>query len=123
MTALPLKILCVDDEPDLLKINTAILRNAGYEVTEAATGKECLRITKEQRPDLILLDVMLPDMNGYDICRQIKEAPELLGTYVMLGGNFPPLVAGVPLPDSSPPLGNNSYQENRSGAQKKHGAV
>lgn len=84
MTALPLKILCVDDEPDLLKINTAILRNAGYEVTEAATGEECLRITKEQRPDLILLDVMLPDMSGYDICKRIKEAPELLGTYVML---------------------------------------
>jgi len=52
MTALPLKILCVDDDPDLLQINTAILRNAGYEVTEAATGKECLRITKEQHPDL-----------------------------------------------------------------------
>jgi len=84
MTALPLRILCVDDEPDLLKINTAILRNAGYEVTEAATGKECLRITKEQRPDLILLDVILPDMSGFDICRQIKEAPEFLGTYVML---------------------------------------
>jgi len=84
MTALPLKILCVDDDPDLLQINTAILRNAGYEVTEAATGEECLRITKEQHPDLILLDVMLPDMSGLDICRQIKEAPELLGTYVML---------------------------------------
>ncbi len=84
MTALPLKILCVDDDPDLLQINTAILRNAGYEVTEAATGEECLRITKEQHPDLILLDVMLPDMSGFDICRQIKEAPELLGTYVML---------------------------------------
>ncbi|MFA6053963.1 MAG: response regulator [Thermodesulfovibrionales bacterium] len=84
MTALPLKILCVDDDPDLLQINTAILRNAGYEVTEAVTGEECLRITKERRPDLILLDVMLPDMSGFDICRQIKEAPELLGTYVML---------------------------------------
>jgi signal transduction histidine kinase len=84
MTALPLKILCVDDEPDLLRINTAILRNAGYEVTEAATGEECLRITKEQHPDLILLDVMLPDTSGFDICRQIKEAPELSGTFVML---------------------------------------
>jgi PAS domain S-box-containing protein len=84
MTVLPLKILCVDDDPDLLQINTAILRNAGYEVTEAVTGEECLRITEEQRPDLILLDVMLPDMSGFDICRRIKEAPELLGTYVML---------------------------------------
>jgi PAS domain S-box-containing protein len=84
MTALPLKILCVDDDPDLLQINTSILRNAGYEVTEAATGEECLRITKEEHPDLILLDVMLPDISGFDICRQIKETPELLGTYVML---------------------------------------
>jgi signal transduction histidine kinase len=84
MAALPINILCVDDDPDLLQINTAILRNAGYEVTEAVSGEECLRITKEQHPDLILLDVMLPDISGFDICTRIKETPELSGTYVML---------------------------------------
>jgi len=78
------KILCVDDEPDLLDINSTILRSAGYEVFKASTGSECLRIAGEQKPDLILLDVILPDMNGIDISKQIKTGPEFKGTYVIL---------------------------------------
>jgi PAS domain S-box-containing protein len=78
------KILCVDDDHDLLIINTSILRQAGYNVIEVSTGKECLRIVKEERPDLVLLDVMLPDINGLEICRQIKEDPELCNTYIIL---------------------------------------
>jgi len=78
------KILCVDDDPDLLNINASILRSAGYEVLEATTGNECLNITREKQPDLILLDVMLPDINGVDICKQIKSDPEFPGTYILL---------------------------------------
>jgi len=78
------KVLVVDDEPDLLNINSTILRSAGYEVLEASTGNDCLRIATEEHPDLILLDVNLPDISGIDVCRQIKADPELIGTYVIL---------------------------------------
>src|SRR4030042_6210464 len=78
------KILCVDDDPDLLYINASILRSAGFEVLEATTGNECLNIAREKRPDLILLDVMLPDINGVDVCRQIKSDPTLSVTYIIL---------------------------------------
>jgi PAS domain S-box-containing protein len=78
------QILVVDDEPDLLDINSTILRSAGYEVLEASTGNDCLRIATEEHPDLILLDVNLPDISGIDVCRQIKADPELIGTYVIL---------------------------------------
>jgi PAS domain S-box-containing protein len=78
------KILCVDDDPDLLTINSSILRLAGHEVFEAATGTDGLDITKKEHPDLILLDVVLPDIGGIDLCRQIKTDPDLFGTYVIL---------------------------------------
>jgi PAS domain S-box-containing protein len=78
------KILCVDDDPDLLNINVTILRSAGYEVLEASTGNECLHIARREHPDLVLLDVVLPDMNGFDVCKQIKSDPALYGTYIIL---------------------------------------
>jgi PAS domain S-box-containing protein len=78
------KILCVDDDPELLFINSSILRHAGHEVFEASSGHECLSVAQKENPDLILLDVMLPDVNGIDVCRQIKTDPTLRGTYVML---------------------------------------
>lgn len=84
MSTLKPKILCVDDEPDLLDINSTILRSAGYVVFKASTGNECLRIAIEEKPDLILLDVVLPDINGVDISKQIKTNPAFEGTYVIL---------------------------------------
>ncbi len=84
MTASKAKILCVDDDADLLQINAGILQSAGYNVVEACSGDECLRRVREDRPDLVLLDVMLPDASGFDICKKIKEDPELTGPYVIL---------------------------------------
>ncbi len=78
------KILCVEDDVDLLQLNSTILQSAGYEVTEACSGNECLRKIKEIRPDLVLLDVMLPDASGFELCKKIKEDPEMFGTYVVL---------------------------------------
>jgi len=78
------KILCVDDNEDLLHINASILQSAGYQVVEACSGHECLQRVKEERPDLVLLDVMLPDASGLDLCKKIKEDPELAGPYVIL---------------------------------------
>ncbi len=78
------RILCVDDDPELLSITSEILRREGYEVIKASTGNEGLRMAKQEHPDLILLDVNLPDINGNEVCKQIKADTTLTGTYVML---------------------------------------
>lgn len=76
-------ILIVDDEPDLARAYSRMLSSAGYETLQAATGAECLRVVGESRPDLILLDVMLPDMSGIEVCKRIKSDPALTGIYVI----------------------------------------
>jgi DNA-binding response OmpR family regulator len=77
------KILVVDGEPDLLYGYEHILRSAGYDVLQAATGAEALKIAGEEKPDLMLLDVTLPDMSGIEVCRQIKADAELAHTFVI----------------------------------------
>ncbi len=67
------KILLVDDEPDLLKIATARLKKAGYEVVTAINGKEALELIKSASPDLILLDLRLPILSGGDVCKKVKS--------------------------------------------------
>ncbi|HME45404.1 MAG TPA: diguanylate cyclase [Syntrophorhabdales bacterium] len=78
------KILVVDDDPDLLSLTSEILRRAGYEVLAASTGKECIQTVRTDRPDLVLLDVVLPDETGVQVCRQIKEDQQLRATLVIL---------------------------------------
>jgi len=67
------KILVVEDNVRILKEVAGLLRSSGYEVREAATGNECLQIIAGDKPDIVLLDVYLPDTFGYDVCRQIKS--------------------------------------------------
>ncbi len=67
------KILCVDDEPVNLKLFEAFLTPQGYEVLQASNGAGALEILRTQKVDLVLLDVMMPEMNGYEVCRRIKE--------------------------------------------------
>ncbi|MCX6903616.1 MAG: response regulator, partial [Verrucomicrobia bacterium] len=78
------KILVVDDSPVVLLATARGLRDVGYEVLEAGTGQECLQAARAHHPDLILLDVMLPDMEGPAVCRLIKADPELRGIFVVL---------------------------------------
>lgn len=66
------KILLVDDEPSLVKIVSRRLEAEGFEVCVAMDGEEALRQVESQRPKLIILDVMLPKMNGYEVCRTLK---------------------------------------------------
>ncbi len=65
-------ILVVEDEIDLQQVLHFNLTNAGHNVMTAGTGAEALRLVNERRPDLVLLDIMLPDITGLDVCRQIK---------------------------------------------------
>lgn len=66
------RILVVDDEPDLIAVLRMGLHLEGFEVLEAADGAEGLRRAREDKPDLMLLDLMLPKMDGYQVCRALK---------------------------------------------------
>ena len=77
-------VLVTDDSPDILLLSTTLLRRAGYEVLEASTGKECLDAVRIHHPDLVLLDVVLPDMTGVEVCRQIKNDKNLKDIFVIL---------------------------------------
>lgn len=67
------RILCVDDEPGSLKLLEAILRPRGFDIVAAHSGKEAIETLSEDSVDLVLLDVMMPGMSGFDVCRWIKE--------------------------------------------------
>ncbi|MBI2502119.1 MAG: sigma-54-dependent Fis family transcriptional regulator [Candidatus Latescibacteria bacterium] len=69
------KILIVDDVPTILEILRRTLEEAGYLILVAPTGKLALRIAAEVRPDLVLLDVLLPDLNGFEVCHRLKAEP------------------------------------------------
>ena len=77
-------ILVTDDDPRILLLMTEVLGEAGYEVLQASTGKECLEALKAHHPDIVLLDVMLPDTTGIELCRQIKADERLQGIFVIL---------------------------------------
>lgn len=70
------KIMVVDDEPDILFTVGQMLEVNGYEVIKAVDGKECLDKLNEVTPDLVLLDIMMPEMSGWDVAAKIKEKPE-----------------------------------------------
>ena len=67
------KILIVDDEPDSLTLLGFELRQKGYRTITARDGKEGLRKARQEKPDLILLDVMMPGIDGYEVCRLLKK--------------------------------------------------
>lgn len=71
-----MKIMTVDDEPDIRFLVRRILEKAGYEVIEAGSGEECLEKLKKERPDLILLDIMMPGLNGWETLKKIRAKEE-----------------------------------------------
>lgn len=80
----PAKILIVEDNP-VVRFNVShLLQSAGFSVLEASTGAEAWRLAQAALPDLVLLDVMLPDASGIDLCREIKSHPELQKLFVVL---------------------------------------
>jgi DNA-binding response OmpR family regulator len=77
-------ILVVDDEPDLRDLLRINLIKEGYEVLTAADGQSALELVARKLPDLVLLDIMLPGIDGYEVCTQIKRDPELKQTAVII---------------------------------------
>jgi two-component system phosphate regulon response regulator PhoB len=78
------RILVIEDEPDIRQVLDYNLRLAGHEVIPAARGQEGLRLAREQHPDLVLLDLMLPDIPGIDVCRAIKDDLSMRATPVIM---------------------------------------
>jgi PAS domain S-box-containing protein len=76
-------VLNVDDNRDSLRVKTFTLNRAGFTVVEAENGKDALRLVSESRPDLVLLDVNLPDLSGYEVCRQIRGNPATASTLIV----------------------------------------
>ncbi len=77
-------VLVTDDDSDVRFLAASLLFDAGYAVREAGTGKECLQTARSCHPDIILLDVLLPDMTGIEVCRKIKAEPGLRESFVIL---------------------------------------
>jgi len=77
------KILIVDDEKDILEFLGYNLRKEGYDVSEAKTGDEALQLVKNNTPDLIILDVMMPGIDGIETCQRMREMPKLKDTLII----------------------------------------
>lgn len=78
------KILIADDNENIREALTYLLEDTGYKLWLAKDGVDTLRKVRELRPDILFLDIMMPEINGYDVCRAIKTDPELKNTYVIM---------------------------------------
>ena len=78
------RILVVEDSPTVLYMMADVLIKNGYEVLKATDGEEALRVAVQEQPQVILLDVILPKLNGYQICRRIKSNPDTASIPVVM---------------------------------------
>lgn len=78
------KILIVDDEEHIVELLDFNLKNAGYETFIAVDGIEAVKIAKEEKPNLILLDLMIPGMDGFDVCKEIKKDKDMKNTSIIM---------------------------------------
>ena len=76
------KVLVVDDDPDILELLKYNLLKEGYEVKIAEDGRKGVQIAKSFQPALVLLDIMMPNQDGVETCRQLRELPELVNTHI-----------------------------------------
>lgn len=69
-------VLVVEDTPSEMELMTLYLRESGYKVITATNGKEALEKISQQKPDVVITDVVMPDMNGFEMCRSLKKNPD-----------------------------------------------
>ena len=69
-------VVCIEDEPEMIDLVKLILSRKGFQVVGAMGGREGLEAIQAQKPDLVLLDLMMPDMDGFAVCRALKENPQ-----------------------------------------------
>ena len=78
------RILIVDDEPNIVTLLEFLMRGSDYEVRVARNGEEALRRAESFRPDLVLLDVMMPQRSGFEVCQKIRENPALRDVKIVM---------------------------------------
>src|SRR6185312_6018235 len=83
MDTLPGKILIVDDEPDIVEFISYSLKSKGYLIASAKDGVEAIRRAREFHPDLILLDIMMPNKDGIETIQDLRKMPEFEGTAII----------------------------------------
>lgn len=93
---MPAKILIVDDDPDMVELLRIALTEAGYSTCTASTGTEALAAAERSSPDLVVLDLLLPEMNGFNVCEKLRRNPATASVPIImitvLPGQFPRLV-------------------------------
>jgi DNA-binding response OmpR family regulator len=77
------KVLVVDDEPEITDIVETFLTEAGYTVTVENAARRAIAKAREFKPDVVILDIMMPEMDGYQVCQDIKHDPALAGTPII----------------------------------------
>jgi two-component system alkaline phosphatase synthesis response regulator PhoP len=80
----PKKILIADDNQNIRDALSYLLEDEGYKLLLASDGAEALQKVREQRPDILFLDIMMPEMNGYEVCRTIRADPQVKNTYIIM---------------------------------------
>lgn len=78
------RILIVDDEPNIILSLDFLMKREGFEVVVAGDGERALQAMAEQRPDLVILDVMMPKLNGFEVCQRIRAEPAWRGVPVLM---------------------------------------
>jgi two-component system phosphate regulon response regulator PhoB len=78
------KVLIVDDDPDIRTLYRLVLHQEGLEVIEAESGQQALDIIQAEVPALVLLDIMMPDMDGYEVCRRLRANPQTAALPVLM---------------------------------------
>lgn len=78
-----MKVLVVDDEPNILLSLEFLMRKNGFQVFIARNGLEALQLIETHRPQVILLDIMMPDMDGYEVCKYVREKEQLKATKII----------------------------------------
>lgn len=79
-----LRVLVVDDDPLVRNLLRAVLNDADFDLEEARDGSEALKLVAENAPDVIVLDVMMPGMNGYEVCRTLRADPRLDASRIVI---------------------------------------
>ena len=78
------KILVVDDEPNIVRSLAFVFNKEGYDVSTAEDGEKAMTMIRASKPDILILDVMMPHMNGYDVCQEVKSDPSLEDIHVLM---------------------------------------
>jgi two-component system, OmpR family, alkaline phosphatase synthesis response regulator PhoP len=84
----PSKILLIDDDPDFVEATRVVLESQPFTVITALGGEEGLRKARDEKPDLVLLDIIMPGVDGFQVCQQLKKDPELAQIPVIMITSF-----------------------------------